>query len=310
MNEIITKRETTMLKGIAILLIVIEHMGQAYDVGIVNPLGPIGVCLFLFLSGYGLSCSYQENGRKNYFRKKIFKVYVPYVLTVGLFLLWGGLCLRIPLTGVQVVRFFTLLELPQGSYWYLILMFYWYVMFYLLTFIYKHDSVLIPSLFICSFMIIVIENYQRGYVWQFFSFPIGVILGKHRFNIETGAKKWSPLLICLSIITVLIKKTSYVESHELGVADTILQIVLTLSLSNYIVLNRKKIMNHEMVQKMMLFLGAISYELYLSHAIALDYIKGNPSIDRLLVYCTVTISCVVVLRICGCLAFYRRKRRL
>ena len=47
----ITKEETQLLKGIAILLVVFEHIGQVFHLSVLNPLGPIGVCLFLFVSG-------------------------------------------------------------------------------------------------------------------------------------------------------------------------------------------------------------------------------------------------------------------
>lgn len=178
MSGLITRDETTALKGIAILMVIVEHIGQAFNIGVVNPLGPIGVFLFLFLSGYGLTCSYQSNGRKGYFKRKILKVYLPYVMAVILFLVWSAII------GTQndlstVLQYFVLLKLPQGSYWYLILLFYWYVVFYILTFVFDKDRALIPLMLIASLGIIWLEGFSRLYVWQFASFPLGILTAKY-----------------------------------------------------------------------------------------------------------------------------------
>lgn len=178
MSGIISRKQTKILKGIAISAVVVQHIGQAFHIGIVNPLGPLGVFLFLFLSGYGMSCSYEANGRKKYFQKKLIKVYLPYCFTVMLFLIWM-LSRNIEIEPSLIGRYLILWSLPQGSYWYLVLMFYWYVVFYLLTFCYDNDKILVPLLFAASALIIILQRFSRVYVWQFFSFPMGVMYAKH-----------------------------------------------------------------------------------------------------------------------------------
>ena len=178
MTEIISQKQTRMLKGIAISAVVVSHIGQAFHIGAVNPLGPLGVFLFLFLSGYGLSCSYEANGRKKYFQKKLIKVYLPYCIAVILFLIWV-LCRNIEIEPSLVGKYLILWSLSQGSYWYLIFMFYWYVVFYMLTFCYDNDKILFPLLLVASALIIILQRFSRVYVWQFFSFPMGVMFGKH-----------------------------------------------------------------------------------------------------------------------------------
>lgn len=66
----ISKEDTQLLKGLAILMVIVEHLGQVLHIAALNPLGPIGVCLFLFISGYGLSYSYEKNGRNGYLKKE------------------------------------------------------------------------------------------------------------------------------------------------------------------------------------------------------------------------------------------------
>lgn len=44
MSENIISRQTgSLLKGMAIIMIIVQHLGQAYKIGFINPLGPIGV---------------------------------------------------------------------------------------------------------------------------------------------------------------------------------------------------------------------------------------------------------------------------
>ena len=50
----ITRQETLFIKGIAILFVILSHMGL-FDCG-----GTIGVHLFLIVSGYGIYCSYKK----------------------------------------------------------------------------------------------------------------------------------------------------------------------------------------------------------------------------------------------------------
>lgn len=63
---VISRKDSAIIKAIAILLILVQHIGQAFNIAVVNPLGPIGVFLFLFMSGYGLTCSIISKGREQY----------------------------------------------------------------------------------------------------------------------------------------------------------------------------------------------------------------------------------------------------
>ena len=49
-GNVISAQETNILKGIAILMVIVAHIGHAFSIGVVNPLGVIGVfCFFFFL---------------------------------------------------------------------------------------------------------------------------------------------------------------------------------------------------------------------------------------------------------------------
>lgn len=125
----ISKEDTQILKGLAILMVIVEYLGQVLHIAALNPLGPIGVCLFLFISGYGLSCSYEKNGKNRYFSKRVLKVYIPYLVSIILFCVWSCF-IGNALTVRTIFEYVMLKNLPQGSFWYLQLLFYWYVIFF------------------------------------------------------------------------------------------------------------------------------------------------------------------------------------
>ena len=58
-----SKDVTNIIKGIAILIIVLGHAGNRIPGSrILTPLGAVGVGMFLICSGYGLEKSYIKNG--------------------------------------------------------------------------------------------------------------------------------------------------------------------------------------------------------------------------------------------------------
>lgn len=114
---------STMLKGAAILLVLLGHAG------IVRMGGAGGVALFLILSGYGLNSSCESRGLKGYWRKRIRKVWLPYFF-VGLL---DVFVLKVRGAGAVLC---TLLGLDLGliadlTMWYISYIFYWYLAYYL-----------------------------------------------------------------------------------------------------------------------------------------------------------------------------------
>ena len=211
----ISKEETQLLKGLAIIMVLVEHLGQVLHISALNPLGPVGVCIFLFVSGYGLACSYEKNGRNRYFSKRILKVYVPYIISVVLFCLWSyAIGNTLPIK--KILGYVVLNDLPQGSFWYLQLLLYWYVVFFFLTFLFDNEKILILVLCVATLTITIYNGFNRLYVWQFASFPAGIIVSKNKQiifkipkNIRVGA-----LLLTVSLIMVALKKTQYVEAQN------------------------------------------------------------------------------------------------
>ena len=164
MDILITKKETNQLKGLAILMIIVQHLSQSFGVSIANPLGPIGVYLFLFLSGFGLTFSFLKNGRKGYVSKRLLKVYLPYLLILILFFAWQWISSTQSVNCISILRYSLLIDYIQGSYWYLAMILFWYIAFYLLTFTFNHRKLLFVLSLFCSLFIILLMHGNRLFV--------------------------------------------------------------------------------------------------------------------------------------------------
>lgn len=69
---------TTAIKGFSILTVVWAHSGARLGVGGIQFIAGIGVALFLICSGYGLEMSYQKNGLKGFWKKRLLGVCLPF----------------------------------------------------------------------------------------------------------------------------------------------------------------------------------------------------------------------------------------
>lgn len=83
---LLNKITTTSIKGIAILLVIIAHVGHGgFGIRLFVPLGFFAVSIFLILSGYGLTESYHRNGLKVFLKKRLLRVLLPYLLWISIY---------------------------------------------------------------------------------------------------------------------------------------------------------------------------------------------------------------------------------
>ena len=94
---------------------------------------------------------------------------------------------------------------------------------------------------------------------------------------------------------VALKKTQFVESHELGCADTLLQIGVTWSLSLFVIFATRYLKRIKCVKRVVLTVGSISYELYLAHVLPLDWLKQQVTIRNFMVYGIVFILITLII---------------
>lgn len=257
-SVICNRYQTEALRGIAIIMVIISHYSLAMGIPFLGFLGGVGVALFLFLSGYGLNESYKKNGLNKYFSKKVYRVMIPYwILMITLALLfWKTFNYKIFLLDIFGIK---------TSYWYIGFIIRWYIIFYV--------SKLLPNKYsnivIYIYSIIVLFVYPEHQNLQFLSFPIGVIVSDNIFSIRCLSKKIyilsavAFLVLGLSLFLIYYRfldeflSSNYILS---GFFKSFYYLSFTFSIVLFV-----NLFPRLFITSYSIFLGSISYELYLIH---------------------------------------------
>lgn len=182
------KEQTLMFKGIAILMVVVGHIGSYSGLLPHIPLGTCGVYIFLFLSGYGLLRSAEDKGLHGYWAKRIRNVYLPY-LAVLLFVLLLAIVVRNG-ANTNFIKYLFFMDYPFGEYWYLRIQVEWYIVFFLIWNVKTRLSLdmkwTIMLMAFADILIISAHSSDRKFVWTLGAFVIGGGMGIMEYNSSTS----------------------------------------------------------------------------------------------------------------------------
>lgn len=223
-----TRNDTVMVKGIAILLLLVHHMG-AVNPGIplglqgvsfstvLEHLGKVCVALFTVLSGYGISEGSKRHEKKlSYVLKHVKKVLFGfggmYLLTLVLYIVQGILPAQIYGSGFSGVfygikdflglqNFLVVTPTLSGIYWYIECIFVCYLLFPILNILFdklkKYDFLLLAVSFLPWVYYMVKQDYGMHTdreCFYIFSFCIGIYLSRHQILNrlkEVSKKVWA-----------------------------------------------------------------------------------------------------------------------
>lgn len=263
----LSKEKSTILKGFAILFVLLCHTNYLYNSG------SWGVNLFLILSGYGLLSSYYANNNKDFFKNKFLKVYLPFLLVIIFQLLYLLVTTSFKVNPKVII--YSLLGLDfnymyDKTMWYISFIFLNYLIFYILTFIItrfvKKQKYISIILIILEFIIgyIIWKGYGSCTVWNCgaaaflygFAFPIGLLL---RFlsdiKINNKIKHIIYIVGLLLGCIVLLKYYKNVNNMDVYFVYGLSVPAIIVILSQYI--------NFKYVKHLFIFLGKYSYYIYL-----------------------------------------------
>lgn len=258
---------TTMLRAVAILMVMLQHLsGFVLGSRFFTPLGGGGVCIFLILSGYGLTMSANKKGLNDFWKKKFVRVFLP------LLIVWLIMTIQTE-KSISIVSLFS----PN---WFLQYIFVCYIIFYLVC---KAAPNRIGS-YICLFIFSLATFFLWGsrQAEQCLSFQIGIFLAQSEATVSLIRKNAKKLQITSFIIFVLALALKQVEAIRMFmntncIAANGLNLVLKLSIGIFVMMSclfLSKYINGKYAQ----LVGKMSYELYLVHlslAIGLCYQAGQ-----------------------------------
>lgn len=271
---------TNELKGFAILAIIFSHVGYflSTDHDFLFPLSVlagVGVDVFLFLSGYGLTISALKKPLSvvGFYKKRLLKLFVPLWIIVGLFFLLDLLIHQISYPSSTVLSSFlgffpeaNLFSSLNSPLWYFSFILLYYLIFPLLFF--KKSKFLSPfliflvTLMLFSLKLPIKEDVQRLYRIHTVSFPLGMLFAELTYQLSTLPRALKSKLIYYPGMIVLIWLLGYFAIHS-GVGGSELKeqsisILTTLILVAIFLWKRFRL-------GLLVPFGILSYEIYLIH---------------------------------------------
>lgn len=188
---------TTAIKGFSILAVIWAHSGAELSIGGIQFIAGIGVALFLICSGYGLEISYEKNGLKGFWKKRLLGVCLPFwvIELIGL-LITDTFSFKTYLLDFFFVK-------PATSYgWFMGYIVVCYLIFYTIRrFIIdsKMQTITLLGAFAVWFALESVFFANPGMPFlrarQILSFPCGILLAIHKGKIEQALTKSKSVLI-------------------------------------------------------------------------------------------------------------------
>lgn len=258
---------TQYLKGIAILFVIISHIGNYSGKTWFTPLGGIGVSLFLFCSGFGLMSSFKKNGLYGFWRRKLISIYVPFVFVE----IVASLVIKSTFTELLLDLLFIRWLSPIG--WYMQYLFISYLIFYLgVRFI---PNIIVRRIIwvgiaVCSFFFC--GNLRAE---QCVSFLLGVYMAEHYTDIKnfsfTKRARNGVVFIFVATILLAVKQLPQVREQSHYVI-TLFNLLLKSGFMLGIILITSSVL---LLPSLFKYFGKMSYELYLTHGYFLWIISEN-----------------------------------
>jgi len=279
------------LKGLAILFIVFSHIGYflVTDHRFLFPLSimaGVGVDLFLFLSGLGLTASALKKPLSifNFYRKNLLKLYIPFWLSLIIFFSLDFFVLKIIYSWQYIERaflgFFTSVDLYRdlnSPLWYFTLILFYYLLFPL--FFYKKAPWVSAAVIYITTLLILHQNIPLiSWVTPFYrlhivAFPLGILASwliyglSYQYKISANKyyiwlKKYffkiGYYALILSLI-VFIGYFSYYFGGQTNPNKEQLISIITMSAIVFLFLLKK------IELRLLQIFGIYSYEIYLLH---------------------------------------------
>ncbi len=280
--------KTQELKGLAILVIVLSHIGYflVNDHRFLWPLSimaGVGVNLFLFLSGYGLTISNLKNKLSvwQFYKKRLIKLFIPLwpMLLIFFALDYFVLNINYPLAymGKAMLGIITNANLYQdvnSPLWYLTLIIGFYLLFPIF-FSKKMPWLSAIFLYLAAYAVIYFKPAPLDYVLHLYkvhiiAFPLGVLFAWAMTSIKPNKIKvmfqrmkpffgnivyYFSILILLGVFIYSVMHPGIGESAR---KEELMSIISTLSITLIFILKKIEF-------RFLYFFGLYSYEIYLWH---------------------------------------------
>lgn len=288
------RNQTDQLKGIAILFLMLGHLWV--HVSDKRPdviLSKDAVTMFLVLSGYGLVISYKNRSLHipTFLYRRLQRVMIPYWVGTLIILFFDYLFLSRTYSVLNIIMTFLGININPSTRhmdyvrWYITFQLLWYFIF-ILTFSKTNPSKQLKYIIISSVIIFIFDRYISDFGWyQIYAFPFGCLLGFYYDHLSAIIHKHINYFILGSffILFYIFFLNQFVISNYLslilpGLILTLLGELTSIAFCFSIIVLISFLSDRHYCSLLLIFLGKISYEIFLLHGVFL--IKYNPTISQ------------------------------
>lgn len=283
MNKIfiqIDKNLSVQLKGIAILCVLMCHIGLQYGIRYFGILGSVGVSIFLILSGYGINESYKKNQSPDgYWLRKFNTLYPGYIIVQILMFIVPVIDMSVK----QLIKNIFFVDSNQYYIWYIYEIVFCYASYYIIYFNKKIDSK-----FLALLIVMVMHFFALDFLYsiQSVAFICGVACSEYKSTNEYNFKYL--LFFCFFAGTLFISLRQINMIRQLGfLYQQLMVLIINTSYAYFVILFYKKYRSL-IYPKIIIglgFLGTMSYEIYLTHGYIIR-LKNTNIIYKLLIILT------------------------
>lgn len=291
MEQFFSKEHTQLAKGIAVCLLLVHHLffveaagyDELYiaDIPVVNGAASVAkvcVCLFLMLSGFGLSRSSRELPVFTFYKRRLARLYPAYWMTWLIFVPIAVICLdrtfvsvypentwlyfSVNLLGIQVY-FDTLGYI--GTWWFMTAILTMYALFPVLI------RIPLFPLLLFSLLLDVMSPWFVHGILRHWLFPFVMGIALERYHIFKYLMKvrccWAAVVFFLTAAIGFAWPRLYLENIGLGLwTDTPFAVCLLCLL--FLITRNKTSFSRRNV---LIVSGRFSYEIFLSHTFIIAY---------------------------------------
>lgn len=269
-NDFFGITSTSALRGFWCIIIVLVHVPQNYGNRIQDLIGSfayIGVTFFFMTSGYGLRLGVRkEKSINNFWRKRLPKILVPMIfVNIVDFIVVGFISGSYELS--RLVRF------DRWVQWLLVC----YIvvwLFYRFNIMKEYkDGGIIAVLVLFSLCIFFLGDKIQVTTWttEIYGFIWGIVLATKKCEIENKLyQNWKIKATILFIVSLMLGLLYIKYKHVFFFGGYLLKIILGLVMLTFILQLTTRV---QIGNPIILFLGKISYEIYLIHGIAFYIIE-------------------------------------
>lgn len=282
-NIFLDRIQTDQLKGIAILFVVTGHLWTHVSLhGAVPNFAGYAVALFLLLSGYGLTRSWQKKPltAKEFAFRRISRVMVPYWIATICILLLDYWLLNRHYTIIEILstlcgmNFAQTLRYLDYARWYITLILIFYCVFFLANRV-SRPLAAIFFLFVFSLLLFFLRRmdiFPFGALFHFVAFPIGCLIA-YLYTPERVAfinrKLPLAILLLVTFIGAILCNKLMPTLNGGGTVDKLLKLLVgnayPLLLCVVLIAVFGLLGTFNICSRFFMFCGMVSYEVYLLH---------------------------------------------